>query len=430
MDPTIMENRLRFMMHIYIACLQCIRGTTQALLILVEDFNRLLLLLQQCNTRPSQAYLGLPMPEAPQTQRGCWMKVRSRDWWDRVVLQEFTDEDWKANFRMSRQSFAKLCDLMKEVMKPDDNPVRQPVPLNMRVAIVLYKLASCAEYRVVANQFGVHKSTVLKFVTLFCKGMVTSVMHQLIRTPTLEEARRTARRFEEKFHLPQIIGCIDGTHIPILAPSDGFKDFVNRKGWPSYVLQAVVDDTYRFWNISCKMPGSAHDANVLRQSVLFEKAHLLPKDPKDIHGTSVDFYLLGDPAYPLLPWIMKGYISSPRQTPEQESFNVYLSSARTTVEIAFGRLKSRWRVLLKRSDFHFTLAPYVIATCCALHNFCESEKETMMPTWLEEAVQFEEQLPQPGARPHNTGESGVAQRVRQTLTEYMAALHPLRRREL
>ena len=32
-----------------------------------------------------------------------------------------------------------------------------------------------------------------------------------------------------------------------------------------------------FWSISCKMPGCAHDANVLRQSTLFSQAHLLPK---------------------------------------------------------------------------------------------------------------------------------------------------------
>lgn len=28
---------------------------------------------------------------------------------------------------------------------------------------------------------------------------------------------------------------------------------------------------YSFWSISCKMPGSAHDANVLRQSDLFQR---------------------------------------------------------------------------------------------------------------------------------------------------------------
>ncbi|TNN62771.1 hypothetical protein EYF80_026997 [Liparis tanakae] len=60
---------------------------------------------------------------------------------------------------------------------------------------------------------------------------------------------------------------------------------------------------------------------------------------------------------------------------------------RTTVEIAFGRLKSRWRVLMKRSDFHYLFTPKVIATCCALHNFCENEKEVVNPNCFSTILQ-------------------------------------------
>uniref|UniRef100_A0A671UEH1 DDE Tnp4 domain-containing protein n=1 Tax=Sparus aurata TaxID=8175 RepID=A0A671UEH1_SPAAU len=325
------------------------------------------------------------------SQRTCWMWVRSKDWWERVVLKEFDDEEWKENFCMTRRSFYKLCGMTEGVLKPEDVTVRAPVPLEMRVAIVLYKLASCAEYRVVANQFCVHKSTVKKFVYKFCKGMVSSVIHNFIKVPTTEEAISIVRRFEQKFHIPQIIGCIDGTRIPVLLPSDGYKDFANGKGLQAYRQHVSVSSgqTLLFWNINCKMPGFAHDANVLRQSTLFSQAHLLPKlisgakrNQRHLH------FLLGDPAYPLLDWLMKGYTHSPNITPEQESFNVHLSSARTTVEIAFGRLKSRWRVLLKRSDFHFTFTPHIIATCCALHNFCES----VNPTWTVEAAVLEADL--------------------------------------
>ena len=42
--------------------------------------------------------------------------------------------------------------MMEGVLKPEDVTVCAPVPLEMRVAIVLYKLASCVKYRVVANQ--------------------------------------------------------------------------------------------------------------------------------------------------------------------------------------------------------------------------------------------------------------------------------------
>ena len=130
-------------------------------------------------------------------------------------------------------------------MKPEEVTVRAPIPLEMSVANVLYKLARCAEYRILANQFGVHKSKVIKMVYLFCTGMVTSAIHNFIKVPTTEAAISIANRFEQKFNIPQIISCIDGTHIPVLPPSDGYKDFVNRKGWPSYALQAVVDDLYR-----------------------------------------------------------------------------------------------------------------------------------------------------------------------------------------
>lgn len=90
----------------------------------------------------------------------------------------------------------------------------------MKVATVLYKLASCTEDRIVPNQFGVHKSTMKKFVYSFCKGMAFSVIHSLIKVMTVEKAYAIACRFKQKFNISQIIGYIDGTHIPVLPPSD------------------------------------------------------------------------------------------------------------------------------------------------------------------------------------------------------------------
>lgn len=182
----------------------------------------------------------LPRPRV----RAQWMRVRSRDWWERVVMIEFTDVEWRENFRMSRASFYKLCKIVEPFMSPEAICVRAPVPFLMRVAIVLYKLSSCGEYRVVANQFGVHKSSVKKFVYMFCRCVVEKAITKFIRIPTYEEAVMTSNRFRQVYGLPQVIGCVDGSHIPILPPSEGYRDFINRKGWASYVLQGVVDDQY------------------------------------------------------------------------------------------------------------------------------------------------------------------------------------------
>ena len=156
------------------------------------------------------AALQVVPPVSIRGPRTLWTKVRSNDWWERIVMMEFDDADWRENFRITRASFMKLCQMMERVMEPCQVTVRNPVPLGMRVAMVLYKLGSCGEYRVEANAFGVHKCTVKKMVYLFCHGMVDSgVVQTLIRPPTLEEACTISRRFQRKHSIPQIIGiCI------------------------------------------------------------------------------------------------------------------------------------------------------------------------------------------------------------------------------
>lgn len=100
---------------------------------------------------------------------------------------------------------------------------------------------------------------------------------------------------------------------------------------------------------------------------------------KMILNVSVPYLIIGDPAYPLLEWLIKGYTKSSRLTPEEESLNVYLNSTRVCVEIAFGRLKARWRRLLKRIDVHYTYIPHIISAAFILHNIVEKRKETFLP---------------------------------------------------
>ena len=107
-------------------------------------------------------------------------------------------------------------------------------------------------------------------------------------------------------------------------------------------------DVYIGW------PGKVHDAWVqcISYLSLYGKGNsgkLFSGWTKTLYGRDVPLVILGDPAYPLLPWVMKPYMyienkSTPR---DEKDFKYRQSRARIVVKNAFGRLKGRWRCLLK-----------------------------------------------------------------------------------
>ena len=138
--------------------------------------------------------------------------------------------------------------------------------------------------------------------------------------------------------------------------------------------------------------------------------------------------LVGDPAYPLMSWLLKEFPGSVSET--EESFNVHLGSARVAVEMAFGRLKGRWRMLMKRMDIAHIFAPQVIVACCALHNIVERNNDLFFTHWLEDVLQTEVIYQQPPPNVNRSRDTPIATDIRNHLKEYLAANFPLRRSTL
>ena len=73
-------------------------------------------------------------------------------------------------------------------------------------------------------------------------------------------------------------------------------------------MQAVIGTGYLFRDVVVGWPDSIHDARVLSNSILYKKgvdnALFNGIESQRIQGQDIPPQLLGDPAYPFLPWFM------------------------------------------------------------------------------------------------------------------------------
>jgi hypothetical protein len=333
------------------------------------------------------------------------------------IVGTWDNKYFKENFRVSRDTFHYLCAELGTVLQRE-HVVKRPLSVEQRVAMTLWRLGTTVEYRTIAHLFGVGMSTACTVVHEVCAALVDNLSQRYIKIPQGDGMQQVVDGFLSRWQFPQCAGALDGTHIPILAPADNHTDYFNRKGFHSIVMQALMDYRYRFMDIYIGWPESVHDSRVLTNSDLFAKGQegtLLPHLSRNINGCSVPLVILGDPAYPLLPWLMKGYPEG-NLNAKKRNFNYRLSRARFVVENAFGRLKGRWKCLAKRNDTTVQFLSTQVAACCILHNVCEVHGDSFDEDWRHTSVNVPPtDMP---AQPAPSG-SQVPESIRSALTDYL-----------
>ena len=144
---------------------------------------------------------------------------------------------------------------------------------------------------------GVSKTTYHVHIHKMLKILAYNVFPKVVQTPsTGADLAQIAQDFSNRCYISNIIGAIDGTHIPILKPSSDSIDYMNRKGFYSMVFQGVaVGTTLQFIEWSGGWAGSVGDSVMFKQSDLFKKF---------ISGFFGEYRLLADAAYGLYTWCL------------------------------------------------------------------------------------------------------------------------------
>lgn len=204
-----------------------------------------------------------------------------------------------------------------------------------------------------------------------------------------EEWQQITREFEHRWNLPNCIGAMDGKHVRIQSP--GGSMYYNYLDYHSIILLALVDAKYRFLYVDVGANGRAGDAGVFRDSALahaLEHNTLKIPDDKPLPGRTknVPFFIVGDDAFPLKPYLMKPYPfrkvmnnlhdgAEEDERRKQRIFDYRLSRARRLSENAFGVLATRFQVFYTAMRLSPENATKVTLAAIALHNFLMTKRD-------------------------------------------------------
>ncbi|KAE9603655.1 putative harbinger transposase-derived nuclease domain-containing protein [Lupinus albus] len=309
-------------------------------------------------------------------QRRLWVKDRSGAWWDECKKPQFPEQEFKKAFRMGKATFEAICEELNSVIAKEDTTLRNAIPVRQRVAVCLWRLATGDPLRLVSKRFGLGISTCHKLVLEVCTAIKNVLMPKYLNWPDEVSLMKIKNEFESISSIPNVVGSIYTSHVPIIAPKISLASYFNKRHTErnqktsySITVQGVVDPRGVFTDVCIGWPGSMNDDQVLEKSALFHRAN---------GGLMKGVWIVGGSGYPLMDWVLVPYTQQ-NLTWTQHAFNEKTSEVQKVAKDAFARLKGRWSCLQKRTEVKLQDLPVVLGACCVLHNICELRNEEIDP---------------------------------------------------
>lgn len=161
------------------------------------------------------------------------------------LLMDYSDEQLRQRYRFGRDSIMYLSDLLRDKL---ERLTRRKTSLTVeeKVMIALRFFASGSHLQVIGDTMGHDKAKISRVIRQVADALV-EMKDTFIKWPqTPEKLNSIKNGFYQKAGFPNVVGCIDGTHVPIQAPVDDEPSFVNRKGFHSINVQGICDHNSKY----------------------------------------------------------------------------------------------------------------------------------------------------------------------------------------
>jgi hypothetical protein len=278
-------------------------------------------------------------------------------------FEEYSDDEFRRRYRLRKETVRHLLHKINDKLESPSNR-NSPIPASLQLLSTLRLLATGTYQQLSADTNLISQPsmsrTFHKVIDAIC-----DLRGEYIRIP--QDLTPVKLTFLNYGGFPGVIGCIDGTHIPIVKPRNHPQPeiFRCRKGFFSINVQILCGPDHSIYNVVARWPGSTHDSRIFSNSVL--KCRL---ENNEIRGT-----ILADSGYPCLRYMMTP-LRSPNSAAER-AYNRAQIKTRNVVERTIGILKNRFRCLVNTMQYQPETIGQMIVACVILHNLAITFNEEL-----------------------------------------------------
>lgn len=180
-----------------------------------------------------------------------------------------SDTELLQRYRFPRHELQQLTEIFEESLSYATNRNR-PIPPALQVCVALNYFATGCLYSNLSASHSISQSSVCRTVHKVAATIIDKLQAEISFSDDLV-IEAMAKQFLDVANFPNVLGCVDGTHIALKCPLLDEHVYVNRKGFHSINVQAICNADKKFCDMNLQFPGSSNDSFVFSQSGIYQR---------------------------------------------------------------------------------------------------------------------------------------------------------------